>query len=153
MIIKYPSELPSPHFKSKIQRQKNFVSTDMQSGDSRLRRRFKNVPSFVQVLWRLTAAEAAVFEGWVEHALEGGVNWFEINMRTPSGIQLVQAQFVNHPLENETPKGASWVYVAKLKIKSRITPSEQNTVTGVLSPNTADDFVSGVSDALDSYQE
>jgi len=156
-VIKYPIELPSPHFKSNIQRQKNFLSTDMESGDGRLRRRFKNVPYFVQVYWRLSAIEAVAFEGWVEHELEGGTSWFELKLRTPSGVQTVLAQFVNHPFENEQPRGTKWLYTARLKIKDRAVPSEdlmsQKLAESILVPHTVSEFVSGISKALDSYQE
>ncbi|MCL1124241.1 hypothetical protein [Shewanella surugensis] len=125
----------------------------MASGRKRVRRRFRNVPYEVSVQWRLSDEQAAVFIGWVEHALNGGVAEFKLNIKTPLGIKEVDTQFLSHPLEDVKRKGDKWIYKAKLKMKELPILSEDQTANAILSPYTSEELIHGVSVAIRSYQE
>lgn len=154
MSYSYPATLPSPHFTSNgIKRQNNFLVTEMASGRKRIRRRFRNVPYEISVQWRLNDDQAAVFIGWVEHALNGGVAEFKLNIKTPLGIKEVDTQFLSHPLEDVKRKGDKWIYKAKLKMKELPILSEDQTANAILSPYTSEELIHGVSVAIRSYQE
>lgn len=73
---------------------------------------------------------------------------------TPRGLVEHQVRFMKSPLENYKPLGAGkWQYQANIEVKRYQKPNEEQTVNTVLKPNTFEEFVNGVSDALDTYQE
>jgi hypothetical protein len=154
-LIKYPSNLPSPSLDThSLKQQSNLLRTKMDSGHARVRRRFKSVPTIMTASWRCKAEEAAFFEGFITHALGGGVSPFLMNVLTPLGVIEHEVRFITSPLEDYQPiSPVWWEYKAKIEIKQREIISEQQTVDELLKPNNSTQFTSGVKNAIDSYQE
>lgn len=146
VIYPYDS-LPSPHFTSSgIKQVPSLLVSEMESGRSRVRRRFRSVPAIMSLTWRLSSGEAAFFLGWVSHALSGGTSSFVLNMRTPAGVVPHEFQFLTHPSDDVKPEGSSWLYSAKVKVRELFVISEEETVSGLFLglPGSEQDFVDDV---------
>jgi hypothetical protein len=153
-MLSYPSLLPSPLLSGyNLQQQPNLLRTEMDSGRSRQRRRFVNVPSQAALTFIFTETQASIFEGWIVHGLLGATAWFEIALKTPLGMKTCQSRFISNPLETSTVVGQHWQYQASVEILYRPTLTEEQTADAVLNPNTATDFVLGIKSALNKYQE
>ncbi|NRA56234.1 MAG: hypothetical protein HRU23_18995 [Gammaproteobacteria bacterium] len=154
-MLNYPDSLPSPLLKPlSFKRQSNVLRTKMDSGQARVRRRFKSVPTSMTATWRCKSTDAAVFEGFITHALHDGSAWFTMNILTPLGLVQHEVRFITSPMENYQPISAIWwQYKAQIEIKHRLVISEQKTADSILSPNTAQQFSDGIKAAIESYQE
>ena len=154
-LIEYPSELPAPLLDSYAQKkQSNLLRTPMASGRPRQRKRFARVPTELNATWRCKAEQAALFEGFIEHALQGAAAWFLMDVLTPSGLIQHKVRFISDPMQDCKPIGRThWEYRARIEIESRVVLTEEQTAEGLLAPNTVQQFTQGVDDALDSYQE
>ncbi len=155
MLIKYPSNLPAPLLNSHaLKQQSNLLRTTMDSGHARVRRRFKSVPTFMTASWRCNNDDAAAFEGFITHALQGGAAWFLMEVLTPLGMVEHEVRFITSPLEDYKPISAIWwEYHAKIEIKQRAVLSERQTAEALLKPNSTTEFTDGIKEAVNSYQE
>ena len=155
ILIKYPSNLPSPLLSSHtLKQQSNLLRTKMDSGHSRVRRRFNSVPTIMPASWRCKSDIAAAFEGFVTHGLHDCTAWFLMNILTPSGLVEHEVRFITSPLEDRKPLSAShWEYTAQIEIKQLIVLSEQQTAEVLLQPNSTTEFTDGIKEAVNSYQE
>jgi hypothetical protein len=154
VLVKYPKDLKLPLVSShRLSQNSNLLRTDMASGRARQRKRFQSVPTTMGATWKLNKYQAQILEGFVTHGVNDAVNWFLMPVRTPQGLIEHEVRFINSPLESCTYNGGFWNYSANIEIKQRQVVSEEATVNGLLAPNTIEQFVNGVSDALDTYQE
>lgn len=94
-MIQYPAGLPLPLREGYgFTPQNATLRTEMQSGRARKRRLYASVPTVTPVRWLFTAVEAQQFEIWYEDVLGGGVEWFELRLKTPQGFMLYKTRFV-----------------------------------------------------------
>lgn len=124
--ISYPSQLRPPLRENySVQHVSPLLRTQMQSGRARQRRLFTSVPSMVQVSFHFgSEAEARLFEGFFQHTLKDGVEWFNAPLRTPMGFRDYECRFTDiyGPLELS---GRSWRTSAQLEIRERQTISAE----------------------------
>lgn len=154
MLVKYPKDLKLPLVSShRLSQNSNLLRTDMASGRARQRKRFQSVPTTMGASWKLNEYQAQILEGFVTHGTNDAVNWFLMPIRTPEGVIEHEVRFKQSPLESASFNGGFWNYSANIEIKKRQVVSEEATVNRLLEPNTSEEFVNGVSDALDTYQE
>ena len=153
MMVNYPLTLPLPRLKEvSYKRQSNILRTEMSSGRARQRRRFLSVPTFMEATWRLRKDEAVIFEGFVDQGVQL-TGWFLMDILTPKGVVKHQVRFVKDPLENFKPISALvWQYQAQVEIKEYKAASEEEMVQQLLKPNSLNDFVNGVNEALNNYE-
>ncbi|WP_444927185.1 hypothetical protein ACJJI4_04240 [Microbulbifer sp. TRSA002] len=154
-LIQYPADLPAPLLDGYAQKRvENRIRTTMASGRARQRRRFPRVPTELSASWRCHSDQAALFEGFVVHALGDAIAWFTADVLTPQGLIPHTLRFITHPLGDCKPLGPrTWEYRARIEIENRAVMSEEQTVAGLLAPNTIQQFSGGVDRAVDSYQE
>ena len=154
MLVRYPKDLKLPLVSThRLSQNPNLLRTEMASGRARQRKRFQSVPTTMAATWKLEADQAVIFEGFVKHGTNDAVNWFVMPIRTPQGLIDHDVRFKQSPLESCSFNGGFWSYSANIEIKERQVVSEEATANSLLEPNTLDEFVNGVSDALDTYQE
>ena len=154
MLVKYPKDLKLPLVSShRLSQNSNLLRTDMASGRARQRKRFQSVPTTMGATWKLNKHQAQILEGFVTHGVNDAVNWFLMPVRTPQGLIEHEVRFKQSPLESASFNGGFWNYSANIEIKKRQVVSEEATANRLLEPNTIEQFVNGVSDALDTYQE
>ncbi|WP_024590491.1 MULTISPECIES: hypothetical protein [unclassified Pseudoalteromonas] len=154
MLVKYPKDLKLPLVSShRLSQNSNLLRTDMASGRARQRKRFQSVPSTMSATWKLNPYQAQLLEGFVTHGVNDAANWFLMPVLTPQGLIEHEVRFIKSPLESCTYNGGFWNYSANIEIKKRQVVSEEATVNQLLAPNTAEQFINGVANALDIYQE
>lgn len=155
LLSEYPGKLSSPLLSGYgLNQQSNLLRTKMDSGHARVRRRFISVPTIMTATWNFRSNDAAIFEGFITHALYGGSAWFLMDILTPLGIAPHEVRFKTNPLEKcKFIDGTWWEYQADVEVNNRAIMSEQQTVEAVLASNTSTQFTNGVKDAVESYQE
>lgn len=124
--INYPSQLRPPLRENySVQHVSPLLRTQMQSGRARQRRLFTSVPSMVRVSFHFgSELEAQLFEGFFQHTLKDGAEWFNAPLRTPMGLRNYECRFTDTygPLELS---GRSWRTSAQLEIRERETISAE----------------------------
>jgi len=120
--INYPSQLPMPIQDGySIQHVSPLLRTQMQSGRARQRRIFTSVPSMVSVSFFFqSVGEAQLFEGFFQHTLKDGAEWFNMPLKTPMGSKNYECRFTDiyGPIE---PQNDYWRTSAQIEIRERET--------------------------------
>lgn len=125
----------------------------MSSGHSKVRRRFKRPPALMSISWRLTADQAEFFLGWVEYLLDGAVNPFLMNMRSPGGVVPHEFRFITHPAESVKPKGSKWLYTAKVEVKELPVMSEENFAAEIFKPSSVEQVIESTVAVINDFPE
>ena len=87
MAIQFPESLPCFSAKYSYAQKNTITKTEFQSGFTRNRRRFRDVPvTFPVMLENITDEQLAVFEAWRYYEVED-VNWFNATLKTGEGLQ------------------------------------------------------------------
>lgn len=112
----YPAGLPLPLRDGYGMDSVNqILSTSMESGRSRQRLAFANVPSLITLRWNLTSPEAALLQAWVVQTV--GAGWCYIPLVTPLGFDSLKLRF-KESLKGPTLKGRySWDYSAVCELE------------------------------------
>jgi len=118
-LVSYPSNiLPMPLLSGhSIQKKTGVLSTPMDSGHKRRRRRFKNIPSLIPVKFSFSSDEYAVFESWFENQISDGADRFVMPVKTATGIQYQTAVFDGDGYKAVPKSQRRWLVTAKLEIK------------------------------------
>lgn len=91
----WPTNFPDPLTSGySIQPQQAFIRTDMDQGPARQRRRFTTTPTVYSVKWIMSEQQFGIFESWFRDEVDDGAAWFTINLRGGTGIQAVEARFM-----------------------------------------------------------
>lgn len=81
----YPATLPLPQLQSyQLDPVDNTIRSEMSTGLVIQRRIAPNAPTRMSATWRLSAAELALLEGWLEH--EVGTGYFTMPVSVPLGL-------------------------------------------------------------------
>lgn len=91
------------------------VRTQLTSGRSMQRRRFRTVPTMVNVSWLCTARQARLFEGWCKWGINW-VDWFLCPLKTPIGLTPTRARFTDIYNGPVLVGGDLWRYTATLEL-------------------------------------
>lgn len=119
MSASWPSSLPMPTLDGySIKPKSRTVRTDMESGPARVRRRFRRVPTVIQVAYIFDQAEFQTFEYWFENTLNGGAEWFAGPAANGAGITTVQCRFIDSegPYEARPLGGGLWSVTAAMEV-------------------------------------
>lgn len=128
-LVRWPDNLPLPLLNGHgYTPGNNLIESKMDSGYSRTRRRFKNVPDTMPAKFLFTAGEAALFEGWFHHAINDGQDWFLMKVKVPAGLIEHEVKFKPPPKKITAESTSLWRKDAVLWIKNReiITPELTN---------------------------
>lgn len=94
-MIQYPDGLPLPLREGYgLEQTDTKIRTQMITGRARQRRQYQSAPVYPSVRWLLTDTQAQLFESWYEEVLISGVEYFEMKLKTPQGIQPYKVRFV-----------------------------------------------------------
>jgi hypothetical protein len=90
----FPTTLPEPSTDSYSFKPVNgLVRTEMDSGYARVRRRFTQTPTEIEVNFKFTLTQLGIFEKFFEQDLLGGASWFYINLYNGTGKSQYIARF------------------------------------------------------------
>lgn len=116
----YPSTLPNVKMQGYGYKPGNpNIRTEMESGYSRVRRRFLNAPTEMKVSWSFSLAELGIFEKFYEKELFAGSAWFHIKLVNGTGESTYLARFTE-PYDVKTEaKEFRWSVSATLETLDR----------------------------------
>jgi hypothetical protein len=89
----------------------------MDSGRSRQRIEFRNVPTMVALQWVMTQPQAALFEAWAAQVV--GAGWFTIELLTPLGFEVQEVRFTETPIGGELAGKFLWRYKVACEVRNR----------------------------------
>lgn len=116
----WPSTLPAPSLPGYgLDPVDPSIRTDMESGAARSRRRTAARNDKVNVLWKFTDAEMAIFRTWFDNAAEcaGGSAWFTMSLPIgTTGITSHSVKFVGIWKGSLRP-GLIWIVTAMLEVR------------------------------------
>lgn len=119
-MIDYPEGLPYPLRESYgLEPVSPMTRSKLGNGRSEARRKFKNVPVLVNVIWELDAGQAQLFEAWWEYTLVSGVKKFECPLLTPLGLEKYTAEFDDIYKGGYLTKLKHWRFTAQLWLLKR----------------------------------
>lgn len=98
-------------------------STQMITGRSRRRRIYRSTPTRVSVTWLLTDQQGQLFEGWYRWGINA-VDWFLCPIKSPMGLKMTKAQFVEIYTGPSLVSGRFWRYTAELELFDLPVPDE-----------------------------
>lgn len=150
-MITFPDSLPEPLLSGySYQQADNIIKTEMATGRKRRRKRAPNSPTYLTVSWSLTNEQMALLEGFYLHVGDDGATDFLMNVRTPLGTS-VHAVCFDGPLSPAPISKTRWKVRARIEVKRRSTLTEEQTADRLIEPNSAEQFIEGVNDAVESY--
>lgn len=89
--------------------------TPLVTGRAMQRRRYRTVPTLVNVSWMFTATEAKLFDGWRKWGIKWA-DWFLCPLKTPLGLQPTRARFTDTSVVPELVGRDLWRYTAELEL-------------------------------------
>ena len=92
--------------------------TELDVGADRVRRRSQALNDRVQITWKFTDAEMALFRDWFDNAARGGAAWFaglQLALGR-TGIQTTEARFVG-PFRADLQPGLTWQVSAAVEVR------------------------------------
>jgi len=126
-LIRYPEGLPFILMDgSELETVDPQLRTSLGNGRVRVRRKFSQTPQYKSgtVLMR-TYQQAALFEGWWEHVLVSGTNWFEAPITTPLGTEMRVVRFAGVYSGPAKVGPTLWQFSFRLELRKRaILPAE-----------------------------
>lgn len=150
-MIEYPAALPIPLLASyQLQDVDPLQRTQMDSGRTRNRRRFRNVPTQAQVQHIFSHEQFEMFAGWWVHiALDGALS-YSAKMRTATGVGQRQVQPTD--VYQAALLGKHWRVSYPVDVLTRDVPSEQRTLELIyLDGGDLGGFADGLAGVLDDY--
>lgn len=114
----FPSQIPKVSRKVGIRIEDPVERTPFDNGRARQRQRFEAIPTGFDVEWLLTDDEFNIFEAFVRIKLNGGADWFTIQLPATQGIQTVTARFIKGEYRARSKGVLNWVVSAKLETEN-----------------------------------
>ena len=120
-MIQYPAGLPCFVREGyDIETVSPLMRTQMVTGRSRQRRRYKSTPTYVSATTKpMTDVQAQLFEAWWEEVLISGSQYFECPLKTPLGMQTYTARFVDIYDGPELVGVSHWQFRCELELRNR----------------------------------
>lgn len=119
--IDYPEGLPCAQREGySLRHVSPLMRTEMESGRARQRRKFSSVPTMAEVAWIFANdTQAAAFEAWFHEAINDGVEWFNMPLKTPLGLKDYVCRFTEMYAGPDLIGISSWQIRARLEIWER----------------------------------
>lgn len=119
-LIKWPDSLPLPLLKSHSMKPKSgLLVTNMDSGYPRIRRKFISRPTAMSSSFIFSCEQYAVFEGFVEHQINGGADWFLLPVKLPIGVIDSEVRIVPDSISDKLLTNHLWSVSVKFEIRKR----------------------------------
>lgn len=128
-FTRYPNnKLSLPLLKNHgLKRKSMRLETKMDSGYSRSRNRFKNPPSEMNASFSFSSDDLDLFEGWYQHVINNGADWFVMPVKTGSVVTDHLCQFIGD-YSGKPVSPNLWMVTGKLLVKNLRVISEDETI-------------------------
>lgn len=115
-MIAYPEGLPYPLRDAgyEFNQVSPSVSTELQSGRTIDRVRFKNTPDIATLTWEFDDPEAQLFMGWHEYVLNSGTLPWDCPLKTPLGFETYEGKFLG------MYQGPTLVGISRWRIQAKV---------------------------------
>ncbi len=124
----WPTNLPLPLLKGySYTPSNNLLQSALDSGEMRVRRRFKNMPGTVTINLLFNQEQAALYEGWFRNVINEGTIWFVMPIKMPAGVidHLVRFKLPHKPMKAVTHK--LWKKTIVLEVKEWVVINDEET--------------------------
>lgn len=125
MTEKYPDVLP-PFLADSFgyDEDNDLIRTDMEAGPARVRRRATQTPTVFSVSSKMKHHQLKIWESWFKHKINGGEEWFNVELDTGSGLVEHMGRYVGKCSVRHT--GAlTWVVSGKIEVEELHVMSEE----------------------------
>ncbi len=95
------------------------VNSTFVSGRALPRRGYTATPTRLELRWLLDDRRAALFEKWFQEALNDGVAWFALRLRSPLGMDYYKTRFTEIYEGPTLSAGNQWVIVGQVELFKR----------------------------------
>lgn len=151
-VINYPASLPAPLIEGYGYQQKpNVLKTPMDGGNRRHRVLHNNPKTILKLSWQLTTEQLGIQETFEQDSIDDGALWFCMNIKTPNGLAVHDVRYIPNSKDTRLSTNNLWAVSVSIEVKDRTVLTEEQTADAVMNPNTAEQFITGVDDALDEY--
>ncbi|MEY8200671.1 MAG: hypothetical protein RPS47_15655 [Colwellia sp.] len=124
----WPSNLGFPLLKGySYTPSNNLLQSALDSGEMRVRRRFKNMPGTVTINLLFNNEQAALFEGWFRNVINEGTVWFSMPIKMPAGVIVHLARFKLPHKPMKAIAHTKWTKSITLEVKERVVIDGENT--------------------------
>lgn len=123
--------LPTANFANKVT--SSVIRTKMDSGRTRQRRRFTSGVRAVDVTFRFTDAEYALFQGVYKYKLSSGADWFTISLPLGDDFKDYTARFTGDTYQTNYVPVMNWDVKASMEVEddSPLTEEEVDDALGL----------------------
>ena len=95
------------------------LRTQLNSGRAIQRRKYASTPATAKIKFLFDESQYMLFEGFFTHVLLDGVNWFNIQLKTATGIDMYLCRFTDI-YDSATPtQGRFWQVSAEVELYIR----------------------------------
>jgi hypothetical protein len=122
------NKLPLPLLKNHSLKRKSMrTETKMESGYPRSRNRFKGPPAEMNATFSFSSDDLELFEGWYQHVINNGTDWFVMPVKTGAVVADHQCKFVGDYSQKPISQNR-WTVTGKLSVKNLRVISEDETI-------------------------
>lgn len=123
----FPDYLPNPNTDFAGSNDANALRTQMTTGRFRQRNRFSQELRTMPVSWKLTDFEFGMFQSWHLHKLNGGNDWFNINLPLGGdGLESAVARFIEGKYAYKYTDFNEWTINGSLECEDALVWSEED---------------------------
>lgn len=119
-MASWPATLPNPTWDYALNPVDQTVSTNMEVGASRVRRRTSARNDKADVKWQMSDAQYVIFRAWFDDGTTGaagGASWFAVNLPVGAGgLTSITAKF-DGPFKAMYQSSTHWIVTAKLELR------------------------------------
>lgn len=96
------------------------LRTQMQSGRSKQRSRYRGTPTNASIMWRFfEKGQAQLFESWYLDVINDGASWFEMTLQTPQGVMPYTCRFTEIYDGPTLIPPCYWEFTGTLELRKR----------------------------------
>lgn len=117
-MANWPASLPPPMARYSGKTNANVIRTDMDSGEARQRARFGDAPDMVNLNWKMTGAEFAIFRTFWRDELHRGSIYFVATIDIGFGEKLHQMRFVGGNFKSQRLAGSNFQVSAEMEVRA-----------------------------------
>ncbi|MDP3425501.1 MAG: hypothetical protein Q8S32_17305 [Burkholderiaceae bacterium] len=118
-FIGWPVGLPAPVVPGfSMEPEESTIRTDMEVGSPRVRLRTLAERDALEVAWKFTDAQMAVFREWWRTTASFGAAWFDVELPLGNGgVQACEARFVGR-WKSQLKPGMCWDVTGKVEVRN-----------------------------------
>jgi hypothetical protein len=124
----FPLELfPRPSSSLPVERRHPTIRTEFEDGHARQRRRYESAYDFYRVNWNLTDLQMAYLRSWITNVVNGGEDWFQIELPFGDSFYLQTARIVDGTLQASHRQRTNFYWNASVILEVQDAPNDYSS--------------------------